>query len=161
MGREVNQPAAPRKSSIYSASIVHTLIMAKLLGVKNKHQTTIHFLHLHHFIVFICHLRNVFTRLSLVKRVKGSGRGATVYKVVSVGSLCCVSSSCGTGSSTSVNHSPVEVEVPHVFGRFLRGTHLLIVEDDPPAWHRDIYAVTHWHTHIHRRSLDGFYVVFY
>lgn len=37
----------------------------------------------------------------------------------------------------SVGDSPIEVEVPHVFGRFLRSAHLLVVEDDPPAAHRE------------------------
>lgn len=95
--------------------------------------------------MFIGHLRNVFTRLSLVKRAKGSGRGVTVYKVVCVCWGPRFSSSVARRRA-SVSHSPVEVEVPHVFGRFLRGTHLLIVEDDPPVWHRDIDAVTHTHT---------------
>lgn len=49
--------------------------------------------------------------------------------------------------STSFSHSPVEVEVTHVFGRFLRGTHLLVVEDDPPVWHRD--------THSHTQTIQG------
>lgn len=37
----------------------------------------------------------------------------------------------------SVSDSPVEVEVSHVFGRFLGSAHLLVVEDDPPAAQRD------------------------
>lgn len=39
--------------------------------------------------------------------------------------------------SNSFRHSPIEIEVPHVFGRFLRSAHLLIVEDDPPVQQRD------------------------
>lgn len=35
--------------------------------------------------------------------------------------------------SSSVGDSSIEVEVSHVFGRFLRSAHLLIVEDDPPT----------------------------
>lgn len=136
--------------NIQSASINKVWINAKTHTSAKKETSNHHLLFFFTFAsiywaVFIGHLRNVFTRLSLVKRAKGSGRGVTVYKVVCV---------CVLGSTllllcrqaprlASVSHSPVEVEVPHVFGRFLRGTHLLIVEDDPPVWHRDIDAVTH------------------
>lgn len=37
----------------------------------------------------------------------------------------------------SVSDSPIEVEVSHVFGRFLRSAHLLVVEDDPPGAQRE------------------------
>lgn len=50
-------------------------------------------------------------------------------------------------SSVSFSHSPIEIQVSHVFGRFLRGTHFLIVEDHPPVERRDHY--------IHKKFLDN------
>lgn len=44
-------------------------------------------------------------------------------------------------SSVSLSHSPIEIQVSHVFGRFLRSTHFLIIEDHPPEGQRDHYRL--------------------
>lgn len=73
-------------------------------------------------------LRNVFTLLSCVKQNRAVGGILlnTVDPSFSFSSKC-------DAPSFSVSDSPIEVEVSHVFGRFLWSAHLLIVEDDPPA----------------------------
>lgn len=44
----------------------------------------------------------------------------------------------------SFSHSPVEIEVSHVFGRFLRCTHFLIIEDNPSVKRTDHNHKAQW-----------------
>lgn len=59
--------------------------------------------------------------------------------------------------TSSVGDSSIEVEVPHVFGRFLRSAHLLIVEDDPPAGEKKGFEKQqHSLTDLHKNDFNHF-----
>lgn len=102
--------------------------------------------------VYICNLSDLFTLLSLVKRAGAVG-GVRLWAsscVFGLGSTFLLLYYQVQGSFVSFSHSPIEIEVSHVFGRFLRSTHLLIVEDDPPVKQRDHYG--------HKKLLDWLWI---
>lgn len=80
----------------------------------------------------ICGYSEKCTDTSVVCEAKRGSWWGTTEHGGCLGPRCCLSSSA-TPPSSSVGDSSIEVEVSHVFGRFLRSAHLLIVEDDPPA----------------------------
>lgn len=77
---------------------------------------------------------------SVMCEAEGGSWGATEHWVFEA-KLQLVSK--GNAHFRSVGDSPIEVEVPHVFGRFLRSAHLLVVEDDPPAPQREHFLKKH------------------
>lgn len=85
----------------------------------------------------MCTLRDIFTRLSVVKRASKSLVGCDYELCVCVSAHITPPSPSEPLPFLSFGHSPVEVEIAQVFGRFLRSADLLIVEDDPPVEQRD------------------------